>query len=154
MINEVLKNEYQLSGGLNLSMLLSVEKYENFNPLNTPQVIEEEYKKYPLIPTKLGFFDAFYQAGKDWHTHNLPIADRRFQNSDIPTLIFVNQFDPVTPPKNGYLFKEKLSNCTLLVLDEGGHGGGNGACKNQVIIDFMNDPNKKLDISCLNLYKD
>jgi len=154
VINEVLKNEYQLSGGLNLSMLLSVEKYENFNPLNTPQVIEEEYKKHPLIPVKLGFFDAFYQAGKDWHTNNLPIADRKFQNSDLPTLIFVNQFDPVTPPKNGYLFKEKLSNCTLLVLDEGGHGGGNGACKNQVIIDFMNDPNKKLDISCLNLYKD
>ena len=88
VINEVLKNEYQLSGGLNLSMLLSVEKYENFNPLNTPLVIEEEYKKYPLIPAKLGFFDAFYQAGKDWHTNNLPIADRRFQNSDLPTLIF------------------------------------------------------------------
>ena len=154
VINEVLNFEYQLTGALNLSMLLSVEKYENFNPSNTAQVIEEHYKKYPLIPVKMGFFDAFYQAGMNWHNNNLRIADRKFQNSNLPTLLFVNQFDPVTPPKNGYLFKEKLSNCTLLVLDEGGHGGGNRTCKNQVIIDFMNDPNKKLDISCLNLYKE
>ncbi|MDH3697066.1 MAG: alpha/beta hydrolase [Flavobacteriaceae bacterium] len=154
VINEVLNFEYQLTGGLNLSMLLSVEKYENFNPSNTAQVIEEHYKKHPLIPVKMGFFDAFYQAGKDWHTNIMPIAERKFQVSDLPTLVFVNQFDPVTPPVNGYLFKEKLSNCTLLVLDEGGHGGGNRECKNQVVIDFMNDPFKKLDISCLNIYKE
>jgi len=153
VINEVLGFEYRLTGGLNLSMLLSVEKYENFNPNNTAQVIKESYKKYPLIPVKLGFFDAFYQAGTNWHADSLPPEDRKFQDSEIPTLIFVNQFDPVTPPKNGHLFKEKLSNGTLLILDEGGHGGGNRQCKGQVIIDFMNQPNEKLNISCLNLFK-
>jgi len=154
VINEVLQFEKQLIGELNLSMLLSVEKYENFNPANTARVIEEHYKKYPLVPVKMGFFDAFYQAGMNWHTGSLPLEDRKFQDSDIPTLIFVNQFDPVTPPKNGYLFKENLSNGTLLILDEGGHGGGNRECKDQVIMDFMNDPNGKLNISCLNLYKE
>ncbi|MFC2087794.1 alpha/beta fold hydrolase [Bacteroidota bacterium] len=153
VISEILKHENQLTRGLNLSMLLSVEKYENFNPANTAQVIEEHYKKYPLIPVKMGFFDAFYQAGMNWHTSSLPMEDRKFQDSDVPTLIFVNQFDPVTPPKNGYLFKENLSNGTLLILDEGGHGGVNQECKGKVIIDFMNDPNGKLNISCLNLYK-
>jgi pimeloyl-ACP methyl ester carboxylesterase len=154
VINEVLNFEYQLTGGLNLSMLLSVEKFENFNPANTARVIEEIYKKYPLIPVKIGFFDAFYQAGVNWHTSSLPMEDRKFQDSDIPTLLFVNRFDPVTPPKNGHLFKETLSNGTLLILDEGGHGGGNRKCKDKVISDFMNDPNGKLDISCLNLYKE
>lgn len=153
VINDVLKYEYLLTGGLNLSMLLSVEKFENFDPANTAQVIEENYKKYPLIPVKIGFFDAFYQAGMNWHSSSLPLEDRKFIDSDLPTLIFVNQFDPVTPPKNGHLFKENLSNGTLLILDEGGHGGGNRKCKDKVIIDFMNDPNEKLDISCLNLYK-
>jgi len=154
VINEVLAFEYQLTGGLNLTMLLSVEKYENFNPANTAEVIYEDYKKYPLIPVKLGFFDAFYIAGMNWHTHNLPMEDRKFQDSDVPTLIFVNRFDPVTPPKNGALFMENLSNGNLLILDEGGHGGGNQACKNQVTIDFMNDPDGELNISCLNIFKE
>ena len=154
VINDLLNFEKQLTGGLNLSMLLSVEKYENFNPLNTTNMIEEHYKKYPLIPVKLGFFDAFYQAGDNWHTASLPLPERKFKDSNIPTLIFVNQFDPVTPPRNGHLFMETLSKGTLLILDEGGHGGGNPKCKLKVMIDFMNDPNKAPDISCLNLYKE
>ncbi len=152
VINEVLQFEYEITGGLNLSMLLSVEKYENFNPANTAEIILEDYKKYPLIPVKLGFFDAFYIAGMNWHTNNLPLEERKFQDSDVPTLIFVNRFDPVTPPKNGILFMENLSKGKLLILDEGGHGGGNRECKNQVMIDFMNNPKEQLNTSCLNLY--
>ena len=154
VIDEVLQFEYALTGGVNLTMLLSVEKYENFNPDNTAELIAEEYKKYPLIPLKLGFFDAFYQAGMNWHTSSLPMEDRKFQDSDVPTLLFVNRFDPVTPPKNGLLFKKNLSNGTLLILDEGGHGGGNDDCKNQVINDFMKDPNSELDTSCLNVFEE
>ena len=154
VLDQVLQFEYQLTSGLNLSMLLSVEKYENFDPSNTAAVIREHYGKYPLIPAKLGFFDAFYQAGGDWHQASMPIPDRRFRESDIPTLIFVNRFDPVTPPKNGYLFKEQLTNARLLVLDEGGHGGGNPDCKNAVILAFMNAPETPLDTSCLNLYEE
>lgn len=152
VINDLLKNENQLTGRLNISMLLSVEKYENFYSENTAQVIEQHYKKLPLIPAKLGFFDAFYQAGNNWHKASLPIEDRIFQDSDIPTLIFVNQFDPATPPENGHLFMKKLSRGTLLILDEGGHGGGDTNCKSQVIIEFMKDSNKNLDTSCLNLF--
>ncbi|MGB5387834.1 MAG: alpha/beta fold hydrolase [Eudoraea sp.] len=152
VITEVLAFEYELTGGLNLTMLLSVEKFENFNPANTAAVILEDYKKYPLIPVKLGFFDAFYIAGMNWHANNLPLEERKFHDSDVPTLIFVNRFDPVTPPKNGHLFQENLSNGTLLILDEGGHGGGNRECKDQVMIDFMNNPNGQLNTSCLNIY--
>ncbi|MBT8223759.1 MAG: alpha/beta hydrolase, partial [Eudoraea sp.] len=96
VIQEVLQAEYFLTGGLNLSMLLSVEKYENFNRANTAEVIEDHYKKYPYLPVKLGFLDAFYQAGMEWHEANLPIEERQFKISHIPTLILVNQFDPVT----------------------------------------------------------
>ena len=152
VINKVLQFEYELTGGLNLTMLLSVEKFENFNPANTAEVILEDYKNYPLIPVKLGFFDAFYIAGMNWHTNNLPLEERKFQDSDLPTLIFVNRFDPVTPPKNGVLFMANLSKGKLLILDEGGHGDGNRECKDQVMIDFMNNPKGQLNTSCLNLY--
>lgn len=151
VINDVLESEYELTGELNLTMLLSVEKFEYFNPANTSGVIKHQYEKYPLIPVKLGFFDAFYQAGMTWHTESLAIADRKFRPSDIPTLIFVNQYDPVTPPGNGFLFKETLRHGTLLILDEGGHGEGNTECKDKIITEFMNDPGKALNTSCLNL---
>ena len=155
VIDEVLQFEYRLTGVLNLTMLLSVEKYENFDPDNTTNVIEESYKHYPLIPEKMGFFDAFYQAGRNWHTSSLPMEDRRFQDSDIPTLIFVNRYDPVTPPENGTLFMENLSQGRLLILDEGGHGSsGDDQCIDQVMIDFMNDPQGSLEDACLNLYKE
>ena len=135
-------------------MLLSVERYENFDNDNTLEVIEKAYKKYPLIPAKLGYFDAMYQAGMDWHSAYLPMEERKFKQSDIPSLVFVNRFDPVTPPKNGYIFKEQLSNCHLFVLDEGGHGGGNQECKFGVMMAFMDDPKAALNSDCLNLYKE
>jgi len=154
VLQEVLDFEYRLTGGLNLTMLLSVEKYENFNPANTAEKIGEAYQQHPLVPVELGFFDAFYQAGMDWHSGHMPLGERHFQDSDIPSLIFVNRYDPVTPPENGRLFQERLSQGTLLILDEGGHGGGNQDCKDQVIVRFMDHPEQPLDVSCLNVYKE
>ncbi len=154
VLQEVLDFEYRLTGGLNLTMLLSVEKYENFNPANTPEKIREAYQQHPLVPVELGFFDAFYQAGMDWHSGHMAMEERHFVDSDVPSLIFVNRYDPVTPPENGRLFKENLSQGTLLILDEGGHGGGNQDCKDQVIVSFMDHPQQPLDVSCLNLYKE
>lgn len=153
LINQVLEMEYNLNDGLNLTMLLSVEKYEQFDLENSATVIETHYKQYPLIPVKLGFFDAFYQAGMLWHEGYLSPTERNFKHSDIPTLIFVNQYDPVTPPENGHLFMKDLGNGTLLILDEGGHGAGNRECKDSVMNAFMADPGAELDTSCLNVYE-
>lgn len=154
VLRDVLDFEYELTGGLNLSMLLSVERFENFNPGNTGEELDAAYEAYPLIPVPLGFFDAFYRAGMDWHQALLPMPERKFEPSVVPTLLFVNRYDPVTPPANGYLFLEDLSNGHLFILDEGGHGGGNQECKASVIRDFMRDPQTPPDTSCLNLYEE
>ncbi|MEJ2585716.1 MAG: alpha/beta hydrolase [Robiginitalea sp.] len=137
-----------------MSMLLSVEKFENFNPANTEAVVANHYEKYPLIPVTLGYFDAIYQSGRNWHPASMPVDDRKFETSDTPTLIFVNRYDPVTPPENGRLFMKNLPNGHLLILDEGGHGQGNQACKEQVMIGFMDTPGVLPDVSCLNLFNE
>jgi pimeloyl-ACP methyl ester carboxylesterase len=154
IIQEVLGFEWLLTGALNMSMLLSVEKFENFNPENTASVIAGNYDKYPLIPVTLGYFDAIYQAGRNWHAASMPLNERKFGKSDTPTLIFVNRYDPVTPPENGRLFMEDLSRGHLLILDEGGHGQGNQQCKELVMMDFMATPDSLPDVSCLNLYSE
>ena len=154
VIKEIVEFEYMFTGILNLSMLISVERTENFLVNTTDEMIDNTYKSYPLIPTKMGFFDAFYRAGQKWHTNTLPMEDRYFKQSSVPTLIFVNKFDPVTPPENGHIFMKTLENGTLLILDEGGHGSGNADCKDAVMINFMDNPNQKIDTTCLNLVKD
>jgi pimeloyl-ACP methyl ester carboxylesterase len=154
VIQEVLNFEFQITGSINMSMLLSVEKFENFNPEYTDEVIAEHYARYPMIPVKLGYFDAIYRGGADWHKGHLPVEKRRFQPSEIPTLIFANRFDPVTPPEYGHLFMEQLSRGRLLILDEGGHGGGDAACKDRVVLDFLAHPDHALDTSCLKIYKE
>ncbi|MDG1572253.1 alpha/beta fold hydrolase [Robiginitalea sp. M366] len=152
-VQDVLAYEYALTGGLNLTMLLSVEKYENYDPGTTGEAINRYYSRYSLFPVRLGFFDAFYRAGMDWHPASLPIAERHFEPSAVPTLIFVNRFDPVTPPENGELFMKDLSRGRLLILDEDGHGGGNYDCKVNTILSFMENPLQAPDTSCLRLYQ-
>lgn len=151
-IKPVVLDEYEMSEALNLTLLLSVEHYENFRPEYTPTEIDATYRAFPLIPVAMGFFDAFYRAGKDWPSGMLPVAQRAFRPSETPTLLFVNYYDPVTPPQYAYLFRNTLSNAQLYVLDEGGHGGGNEDCKHRLSMAFMDDPAAPLDTSCLNLY--
>jgi pimeloyl-ACP methyl ester carboxylesterase len=153
-VKEVLKYEYALTEGINMSMLLSVERYENFRPENTPAAIEEHYRQLPLLPLPMGFFDAFYRAGQGWHEAILPLSERSFRPSAIPTLIFANRYDPVTPPEYGNLFMETLSKGQLLILDESGHGAGNQDCKDRVMAAFMDDPEGALDTSCLNIFRE
>lgn len=152
-IIEAITQEFYLNQFLNITMLLSVEKYENFDLNYTDRKIAKTYKKLPLLPVRLAFFDPLFRSGQNWHQGELPLKQRKFKMSAIPTLIIVNQYDPVTPPLYGHWFMKHLSKGTLIVLDEGGHGGGNPACLNKVRIAFMDNPTGKIDTSCMRLYK-
>lgn len=71
--------------------------------------------------------------------------------SDIPTLILSGEFDPITPPAWGQLVAETLTNSQCLEFPGYGHGVfGTNACDNQIVIDFLNDPNAPVDANCIN----
>lgn len=153
VLQQVIAGDLSTGAFFNFSMWLSVERYEMYHPENTAEAIQAVYDSLPLLPVRMGFFDAMYQAFGDWHPATLPEAQKAFQPSAIPTVIMVNQYDPVTPPENGYIFKEQLSNAYLFILDEGGHGGGDEDCRNKVMMAFMDAPGEPLDASCLNVYR-
>ncbi len=152
IVKELIRREFLPD--YNFAMWLAVERYEAYTPENDEALVNQLYKSLPLFPAKLGLFTTTYHAMEKLHDASLSSAKKNFKTSDVPTLITVNQFDPVTPPKNGHVLMEKLSNGQLYILDEGGHGGGNVACRKQVMMSFMNDPRGKLNTSCLNLYND
>lgn len=150
-IGDALDYEWRLNELINYSMLLSVERIETFDPSSVPGSIDGIYSDLPLLPVRLGFFDSFYREGMAWHDATLPRTARVFKPSDLPTLILVNQFDPTTPPESALRFQIGLENSRLLILDQGGHGGGQQECRDQVMMQFLNDPTGELDVSCLRL---
>lgn len=152
LIRELATTEY--APDYNFAMWFAVERHEMYNPANTPAVIDQVYDSLPLLPARLGLFNAVYLNLGKLHDSGIPEAKKKFKPSSVPTLITVNHFDPVTPPENGRIMMETLSNGHLFILDEGGHGGGDADCRNKVMMEFMHDPNGQLDASCLNVYKD
>lgn len=153
IIDNVVNYEHQFGGAISFSMLLAIERTEMFRPENTQEVIDAYYDKLPLMPAHIGVLNSLRIAASNFHSISLPEKERAFKTSAVPTMITVNYYDPVTPPRNGYIFKEQLTNAQLFVLDEGGHGGGNPACMAKVMNDFMTKPEGKLDYGCLNLYQ-
>lgn len=151
-VRDIINSEIDLISHYNSSMWLSVERYEAFDPKYTAQVIDSIYTTLELFPARLGLFTSFYLAGHNWHNSVLPALEKTFKSSAVPTLIFVNQYDPVTPPEHGIIMKKDLSNSQLFIMDEGGHGGGDFICMDRVIQSFMDEPSRELDSSCLNLY--
>lgn len=138
---------------LSLSLFLSTGRNEEYDETRVGAYFDSLYSALPNLPAKLGFFTSLYKASSDWHTKVISAEERKLKSSAIPTLIFVNKYDPVTPPKNGFIYKETLRNAKLFVLDAQGHGVF-GNCVTQVMIDFINDPNNKLSTSCLPIVKE
>ncbi|WP_339865029.1 alpha/beta hydrolase [Paremcibacter congregatus] len=151
-LDQIIGFEFMIKDFMNFSMMLSVERFETFDQAHNSEYIAASYDKHPLLPVKMGLLDAFYQAGMSWHNGSVAAEDRIFKISEVPTLIMSNYFDPATPPENSHIFKERIPNALLLILDEGGHGGGNEKCRNKVMTEFMNKPKDKPDISCLVIY--
>ena len=153
-VSAAIEMEHQTMARINLSMLLAVERYESFLPGITRDRIEEVYEKNVLCEAGLGFFHALYFNGQNWHSETIPEQDRSFHPSDVPTLIMVNYYDPVTPPSNATLIMQQLKNGHLFVLDQAGHGGGQGACRIEVMLQFMKDPSNQPYQDCLKLIDD
>ncbi len=78
------------------------------------------------------------------------------QNSEIPTLIFNGAFDPVTPQPYGEAVAKNLKTAYVYTFPGVGHGAlivpanlPAAACSTQIAVNFLTNPNKEPDSSCL-----
>lgn len=70
--------------------------------------------------------------------------------SSIPTLVMNGRFDPITPPANGEVVAETLSQSTVVTFGFTGHSAAtSGACAADLMASFLDDPQYKLDTSCV-----
>ena len=82
-----------------------------------------------------------------------PIESERVY-SYIPTLIYSGVFNPITPPSSGDSAALGLPNSTHIVFPTAGHGisftdGDAGDCAKQIMMDFLFNPSRLLDVSCV-----
>lgn len=86
---------------------------------------------------------------KLWSKQNVDKIENEAVVSDIPTLVLAGSLDPVTPPASGKLAAKSLSHSQFVLFPGMGHGLiHRKACPDQIIANFLDYPERFLDISC------
>jgi pimeloyl-ACP methyl ester carboxylesterase len=90
------------------------------------------------------------QICADWGVPQLgPSADDAVF-SDIPSLLYSGDFDPVTPPPYGDSVAQTLSRNYKYVFPANGHGAFlEGTCSTRIMRDFLNNPDAEPDANCV-----
>ena len=94
-----------------------------------------------------------YRAGcAAWPMPRAAEEMRQPWTSDIPTLLFSGERDPVTPPEYGIRVARHLRRGRHIIIRGGGHAE-QSPCKTQVMAMFLNDPSQReLVKTCLDLH--
>ncbi len=136
----------------NYAMFLACENFDEYDDQVTTSVVDRKYNQLKLMPYQLPIFTSLYLESKDFLKSTAPPEMKEYKVSEVPSLIFVNYYDPVTPPENAAFFQSKMTKSHAFILDQAGHGGGNMACKRSIMDAFMSNPDDPLDTGCLKLY--
>jgi len=132
-------------------MFYSVECYEEI-PFGNVAEAERLVSKYPsqLAEGLLAGLQQEYEACEIWNVGQAGQIETEAVSSDIPTLVLVGEYDPVTPPHWAKLAAETLSNHQYFEIPAGGHALMDaGECPLGLIVSFIADPTTQLDGSCV-----
>ena len=89
-------------------------------------------------------------ACKNWAVTDLGSRADEPVVSDVPTLVLSGAFDPITPPAFGQAAAATLSRSYAYTFLNGGHGAAlSGQCQDSIILQFLDDPNRAPDTSCI-----
>jgi pimeloyl-ACP methyl ester carboxylesterase len=130
----------------------SVECAEDV-PFMTPRTLATADQSFPA-PVRAGNDyeqqDAFAECQR-WGVTAAPASEKSPVVSSIPTLVLEGEYDPVTPPSQGYLAAQTLQNSYAFEFPAMGHGiliYQWTPCAMGIVRDFENAPNQKPDGSC------
>ncbi|PMQ07345.1 Carboxylesterase A [Dyella sp. AD56] len=128
-----------MNGGMQLSVICSED---------ADLLASNDADAHTILGTRM--VDTLRNTCSVWPKGTRPADFHEPLKTDIPTLLFSGQFDPVTPPRYGDQVAKNLSNARHLVLTGQGHNVINAGCAPQVVKHFIEDLHPKtLDASCL-----
>jgi pimeloyl-ACP methyl ester carboxylesterase len=87
---------------------------------------------------------------KSWPHEPLDPSFRTPVHSDIPTLIFAGELDPITAPVNARKVGQDLTHSTYVEIPRAGHGPGvSSNCGRTIIVAFLDHPEQSIDTHCV-----
>ncbi|MBC7871325.1 MAG: alpha/beta fold hydrolase [Chitinophagaceae bacterium] len=103
-----------------------------------------------LLDSWLPYVEDFYRLCNQWvDGTDAPIANQPVV-SDIPTLLTVGEYDPITPPAWAQRAASSLSNSYLYEFPGVGHSAFYGVdCAQSIVFAFIQDPTIAPDSSCI-----
>jgi pimeloyl-ACP methyl ester carboxylesterase len=134
------------SNGLSLSILLS--EYSNFEDKDIP--VNNEYADFVKGSGTMIFSPYFLNRAKEvWKVNDL--QDKNISIiSDVPTLMFMGELDPVSSPDYAVKLSNNLKNSYLYIFPGVAHSPIDfGKCAILMMKEFIDDPTKAPDDACI-----
>ena len=94
--------------------------------------------------------ESYTDACEIWQVETLPDSIDDAVHSDVPALLLSGAYDPVTPARFADEAMKTLTQATHVVDPIASHGTAfEDECVDQIVLDFLNDPAREPDSSCL-----
>ncbi|HDQ74040.1 MAG TPA: alpha/beta fold hydrolase [Chloroflexi bacterium] len=131
---------------------LSVQCHDEI-AFSSPEAFESALKQYPQL---LGYYEhamlgrLTYQVCEFWGAEEADPVENEPVVSDVPALVMVGEFDPITPPAWAERAAETLSHGYYFEYPGVGHGASaSPGCPRQMMIAFLEDPTAAPDSACI-----
>lgn len=147
LIGPLGRNAREVSRGMNLA----VRCYENV-PFYESGPRQHTGAPYPEILDRIGFSvgSGTSEECDAWHPFRAGPEQAKPVRSDIPTLVFTGEFDPVTHRSFGSLAVQGLTNGHVVEVPAMGHGASPlHACTRAMLASFFDDPHRPPDETCV-----
>ena len=132
----LLSSQSSFSDGLYFSVECG-EEYTNTN-LAQQQIEAKRYSPYALPVTD--YYDLMIIC-PFWPSTNYKAAVNTPIYSNIPALVLVGRYDPITPPYAAKLAAARLMNSYFFEFPDVGHGvTSSNMCGDRLIVEFLNNP--------------
>lgn len=120
--------------------------FDNFEALTTNAADLPPQLAQILLAQMESDFDLCAQ----WGSQPVSAVENEPVVSDIPTLLTVGEYDPVTPPRWAYLAAETLSNSRVVEFRGVGHAAfGSSPCATNLMVAFVENPTRELNTGCV-----
>jgi pimeloyl-ACP methyl ester carboxylesterase len=132
-------------------MTFSVQCHEEV-PFSSPEAFEAALTQHPELAD---LFESAVNGGlayrvcAGWGAGQAEAMENRPVASDVPTLVMVGEFDPVTPPAWGRHAADTLSRSHLYEYPGVGHGASAQECGREMMRAFWDDPTVAPDDRCI-----
>jgi pimeloyl-ACP methyl ester carboxylesterase len=134
-------------------MYFSVECAEDL-AFSSPQAVAVAGQAYPqqIRSYELTGLEGEFPVCRTWSVPPVAKSESQPVTSAIPTLVLEGEYDPITPPTNGALAAQSLSNSYQFLFPATGHGVflfNPSPCPATIVVQFWHDPQHKPDGSCI-----